>query len=76
MTKKPVLLLLLMLALSSLKAQHVILLQKGKPTSIRGMSVVNDKVAWISGSKGYVALTEDGGKTWETNFIAKLERIK
>ncbi|MCE3258702.1 MAG: oxidoreductase [Bacteroidetes bacterium] len=33
--------------------------------SIRGVSVVDDSVAWISGSKGTVARTLDGGKTWE-----------
>ena len=66
--------LLLMLTLSSLKAQHIILLQKGKPTSIRGMSVVNDKVAWISGSKGYVALTKDGGKTWDWQQVKGFEK--
>lgn len=46
-------------------AQHIEILQQGKPTSIRGLSVVDNEVAWISGSKGYVALTIDGGKTWE-----------
>jgi photosystem II stability/assembly factor-like uncharacterized protein len=34
-------------------------------SSIRGMSVVDDSVAWISGSKGCVARTLNGGKTWE-----------
>jgi photosystem II stability/assembly factor-like uncharacterized protein len=33
--------------------------------SIRGMSVVDDSVAWISGSKGTVAQTINGGRTWE-----------
>ncbi|QQL48341.1 YCF48-related protein [Mucilaginibacter ginkgonis] len=58
--------LLVMLLLISTRsgAQHITLLQQNKPTSIRGLSVVDDKVAWISGSKGYVALTKDGGQTW------------
>jgi len=46
------------------KAQSITVLQQGKPTSIRGLCVVNDKIAWISGSKGYIALTTNGGKTW------------
>ena len=50
---------------SLLKAQHIELLQQGKPTSIRGLSVVDDSVAWISGSKGYIAVTKDGGKNWD-----------
>lgn len=33
-------------------------------TSIRGLSVVNDQVAWVSGSNGHVGRTVDGGKTW------------
>jgi photosystem II stability/assembly factor-like uncharacterized protein len=34
-------------------------------TSIRGLSVVSDQVAWVSGSKGYVGKSVDGGQTWE-----------
>lgn len=33
-------------------------------TSMRGLSVVNENVIWVSGSKGYVGKSEDGGKTW------------
>lgn len=33
--------------------------------SIRGMSIVDDSVAWISGSKGTLALTINGGRTWD-----------
>ncbi|MFC5283356.1 WD40/YVTN/BNR-like repeat-containing protein [Pedobacter alpinus] len=35
-------------------------LDSGKNTSIRGMSVLNNKVAWLSGSNGWVAKTIDG----------------
>jgi photosystem II stability/assembly factor-like uncharacterized protein len=49
---------------SNIEAQTIIPLAEGKPTSIRGLSVVNDNVAWVSGSKGHVAITRDGGKTW------------
>lgn len=34
-------------------------------TSLRGLSVVNSDVIWVSGSKGYVGKTVDGGKTWQ-----------
>jgi photosystem II stability/assembly factor-like uncharacterized protein len=40
-------------------------LTSGKNTSMRGLSVVSDSVAWVSGSNGYVGKTVDGGKTWE-----------
>ncbi|WP_261382327.1 WD40/YVTN/BNR-like repeat-containing protein [Mucilaginibacter achroorhodeus] len=48
----------------SSQAQTIINLQSGKKTSIRGLSVVNDKVAWISGSGGTVGITNDGGSNW------------
>lgn len=32
----------------------------------RGLSVVTDKTAWISGSKGMVLRTQNGGATWDT----------
>ena len=47
--------LFLLLFKSAATAQQIISLQEGKPTSIRGLSVVDDSVAWISGSKGYIA---------------------
>ncbi len=40
------------------------------PASFRALSVVDDQTAWISGSKGHVGLSMDGGKTW------KLEQVK
>ncbi|MDW7695987.1 oxidoreductase [Flammeovirgaceae bacterium SG7u.111] len=36
----------------------------GNKASIRGISAVNKKVCWLSGSGGTVAKTVDGGKTW------------
>ncbi len=51
----------------SLSAQEVQLkeLSTGKRTSMRGLSVVDDSVAWVSGSNGHVGKTIDGGKTWQ-----------
>lgn len=34
-------------------------------TSIRGLSVVSDSVAWVSGSNGFIGKSTDGGKTWK-----------
>ncbi|GGI23415.1 WD40/YVTN/BNR-like repeat-containing protein [Pedobacter mendelii] len=39
-------------------------LNENTKTSIRGLSVVTDKIAWVSGSNGSVGRTIDGGKTW------------
>ncbi len=74
MTKKFLLLLLLTLITFCLKAQKIVLLQEGKQSSIRGMSVVNDQVAWISGSNGYTALTINGGKTWAWQQVKGFEK--
>jgi photosystem II stability/assembly factor-like uncharacterized protein len=55
------------LSLSShfLHAQEIRPLPSGPKASFRGLSVVNDKVAWVSGSKGSVGRTLDGGEHWE-----------
>lgn len=33
-------------------------------SSFRGMSIVSDQVAWVSGSAGTIGKSLDGGKTW------------
>lgn len=67
--RKACLLFLLLLRLSSI-AQTFIKLDSGTNTNIRGLCVVNDLVAWASGSNGYVAHTIDGGKTWQWQQLA------
>lgn len=64
----------LLLITSVLQAQKIELLEQGKRTSIRGLSVVNDKVAWISGSGGYLAITTDAGKTWAWQQVKGYEK--
>jgi photosystem II stability/assembly factor-like uncharacterized protein len=59
---------------STLNAQTITILQQDKPTSIRGLSVVDDKTAWISGSKGHIAKTNDGGKTWDWQQVKGYEK--
>src|SRR5258707_7164352 len=66
--------LFLLFFVSNTKAQHIEQLQGGKPTNIRGLSVVDDKVAWISGSKGYIAITIDGGKRWNWQQVKGFEK--
>jgi len=44
--------------------------------SLRGLSVVNDKIVWASGTGGTVIRTIDGGKTWKVIIVpgaAKLD---
>jgi photosystem II stability/assembly factor-like uncharacterized protein len=74
MVKKSCLLSLLLSSLTFLLyAQHIEPLQQGKRTSIRGLSVVDDSVAWISGSRGNIAITTNGGKTWAWQQIKGFE---
>ncbi len=46
------------------------ILDQGKPTSIRGLSVLDDSVAWVSGSNGWVGHTADRGKTWNWQQVS------
>src|SRR3954452_20433612 len=41
------------------------ILDSGRKTSLRGLSVVDDDIAWASGSNGTVARSTNGGKTFE-----------
>lgn len=51
--------------ISNLYSQSISPLHSGTKTSIRGLSVVDDLVAWVSGSNGWTSLTTDGGTTWK-----------
>lgn len=48
-------------------------LTSGTNTSIRGLSVVNDNVIWVSGSKGTVGRSSNGGKTWKWMIVKGFE---
>jgi photosystem II stability/assembly factor-like uncharacterized protein len=63
-----------LLIVTTTKAQHIEILQQGNPTSIRGLSVVDDKTAWVSGSNGTIAITNDGGKTWNWMQVKGFEK--
>jgi photosystem II stability/assembly factor-like uncharacterized protein len=43
--------------------------------NLRGLSVVNAKVAWISGTKGTYGRTTDGGKTWAAGTVPGAEKL-
>jgi|JI10StandDraft_1071094.scaffolds.fasta_scaffold03372_16 photosystem II stability/assembly factor-like uncharacterized protein len=44
-------------------------------SSFRGLSVVNDSVAWVSGSKGWVGRTINRGLHWEFNQVPGYETL-
>jgi len=55
-------------------AQQINQLTSGTKASIRGMSVVNDQVVWVSGSNGTVGKTSDGGLTWQWMTVKGFEK--
>jgi len=71
---KCLILLLILFASKKINAQTIVLLQKDTATSIRGLSVVDDSVAWASGSKGHIAMTRNGGKTWSWQRVKGFEK--
>lgn len=59
----------------SLYSQTLIPLQSGKKTSIRGLSVLNDSTAWLSGSMGWTARSTDRGRSWIWKQIPGYEKL-
>ena len=70
------LLFLLLLQTIWLQAQTptIELLSSGTNTSLRGLSVVNDNVIWVSGSNGTVGRSTNGGKTWQWRTVKGFEK--
>jgi hypothetical protein len=56
------------------EAQNIQLLDTGFNSSIRGMSVVNDKVFWVSGSNGTVGRSLNGGDSIKWMKVSGLEK--
>lgn len=46
----------------------------GHRTSLRGLSAVNDKIVWVSGSNGTVGRSIDGGATWSWITVPGFEK--
>lgn len=69
---RAILVAIFMIGMADSHAQELTLnlLQEGRPTSIRGLSVVNDSVAWVSGSNGWVGHTANHGETWNWEQVA------
>ncbi len=57
-----------------LNAQTVKVLTSGTKTSLRGLSVVTDKIIWASGSNGTVAKSIDAGETWKWITVKGFEK--
>lgn len=56
-----------------LLSQEIKLLTEGQKSSLRGLSVVDDQVLWVSGSNGRVARSRDGGRSFLWLTVAGYE---
>jgi len=50
------------------------IIASGTPTSLRGLSVVNDNIVWVSGSNGIVGKSTNGGKSWKWITVKGFEK--
>ncbi len=66
--------LFLSLLLRQAGAQTVTVQQQEHRASLRGLSVVNDRVIWASGSGGTVGLSTDSGRSWNWMQVKGFER--
>jgi photosystem II stability/assembly factor-like uncharacterized protein len=57
-------------AIQNVAAQQITLLDSNQKISLRGLSVVNDEVFWVSGSKGSFAHSTNGGKKIDWGQVA------
>ena len=70
---KYVFFLLIILCLHA-QAQQIRIVNDGTNTSLRGLSVVNDRVVWVSGSNGMVGKSLDSGNTWKWIQVKNFEK--
>ncbi|MET0636514.1 MAG: YCF48-related protein [Chitinophagaceae bacterium] len=62
----------------SISAQQpsLVILTSGNQSSLRGLSVVNDNVLWVSGSHGMVGRSTNAGKNWKWTIVKGFEKTE
>ena len=55
---------------------EVEVITSGTKTSLRGLSVVNDNVIWVSGSNGMVGRSSNAGKNWNWFTVKGYEKTE
>ncbi len=59
---------------SALNAQTVTSIIQNVTAGFRGLSVLDDNVAWVSGTKGTIGITTDGGLSWKWQQVKGFEK--
>ncbi len=72
--KKHVLIFFFTLIIQLGFSQSVTMLSAGTKSSLRGLSVVNNQVIWVSGSNGTIGRSIDGGKNWNWTAVKGFEK--
>jgi len=72
--KKIFISILICISFQFANAQAVKVIATGIKSSMRGLSVVNDKTVWVSGSGGIVGLSIDSGSTWKWMKVKGYEK--
>ena len=57
------------------QAQELIELKTGTKAHLRGLSVVNDRMIWASGTGGQVGRSTDGGESWTWRIIPGFDSV-
>ena len=73
--KKFIFIFLLHLPVYAVLAQQIQILHEQPKTSFRGLSVVNDKVVWVSGNNGTIGRSTDAGTNWKWIKVKNYETI-
>ena len=59
---------------TGVQSPAVELVTSGRNTSLRGLSVVNNNIIWVSGSNGTVGKSNNGGKNWKWMTVNGFEK--
>lgn len=71
---KNFILVILLLSSYPTLAQQIEILNSQPLVSLRGLSVVDDKVVWVSGSNGTIGRSTDGGQSWKFSTVKGFEK--
>jgi len=72
---KNILIVILCFTGLTVQSQSVKILTTGTKTGMRGLSVVNDKIIWVSGTNGTVGRSLDSGNNWKWMTVKGFEKM-